>query len=121
MIALSDGTINNRIRINYTPTDNQVQSRIVVGGVTQAEINKFGVSTITDFIKIALSYKVNEVKLYINGTLIGTDTSATMPSALNRLALDDGSGGNIFFGKVKQLQVFKTALTDSELIALTTI
>ena len=30
-------------------------------------------------------------------------------------------GGNKFYGKVKQLQVFKTALTDPELVTLTTI
>ena len=40
---------------------------------------------------------------------------------LNRLGFDDGDGaGNEFFGKVKQLQIFKTALSDSELATLTT-
>ena len=30
-----------------------------------------------------------------------------------------GAGGNKFFGKVKQLQVYNTALTDEQLLQLT--
>ena len=123
MISISDGTNNNRVRINYTSTNLQIQSRVVVGGVTQAEINKFGFSNITDFAKIALSYKQNEVKFYINGELIGTDTSATMPSVntLNFLNFNGGNGGNIFFGNTKGLKVYPKALADVQLEDLTTI
>ena len=122
MISISDGTNNNRVRINYTSTNQQIQSRLVVGGVTQAEINKFGFSNITDFTKIALLYKENEVKLYINGTLIGTDTSAIMPSANTFDTLNfNGSISNPFHGKAKAVVVYNTALTDAELQALTTI
>jgi len=121
MISISDGSNNNRVRINYTATNQQIQSRVVVGGVTQAEINKFGFSNITDFTKIALLYKENEVKLYINGTLIGTDTSASMPSANTFDTLNfNGSISNSFYGKCKALAVFKEALSDSELTQLTT-
>ena len=35
------------------------------------------------------------------------------------MAFDDGQGGSPFFGKVKQLQVYKTALTDEQLLQLT--
>ena len=122
MISISDGTNNNRVRVNYNATDNAIQSRVVVGGVIQAEINKFGFLDITDFIKVAISYKENEVKLYINGQLIGTDTSATMPLAntFNVLNFDGADGGFKFFGKTKCLAVFPY-LTDSELTELTTI
>ena len=41
-----------------------------------------------------------------------------MPSGLNTLSLDWG-GINNFYGKVKQLQVYDTALTDMQLIQLT--
>ena len=120
MISISDGSNNNRVRINYTATNQQVQSRVVVGGVTQAEINEFGFSNITDFTKIALLYKENEVKLYINGTLIGTDTSASMPSANTFDTLNfNGSISNPFYGKNKALAVYKEALTDANLRCLT--
>ena len=35
------------------------------------------------------------------------------------LGFDDGSGGNKFYGKVKQVQYYDSALTDSELEQLT--
>ena len=39
---------------------------------------------------------------------------------LSNLQLTDGNGtSNKFFGKVKQLQVYDTALTDPQLAALT--
>jgi len=123
MISLSDGSNNNRVRINYTSTNLQIQSRVTVGGVTVAEINKFGFLNITDFTKIALSYKQNEVSLYINGELIGTDTSATMPSAntFNVLNFDGSNGAFPFYGKTKNIQVFTESLSDEELQKLTTI
>jgi len=64
-ISISDGTNDNRVRINYTSTSQQIQSRVIVSGVTQASINKSSFTDITDLTKIALSYKQNEVKLYM--------------------------------------------------------
>jgi hypothetical protein len=121
-ISISDGTNDNRVRINYTSTSQQIQSRVVVSGVNQASINKSNFTDITDLTKIALSYKQNEVKFYINGELIGTDTSATMPTAdtFNVLNFDSGSGTGDFYGKTKNLKVFKRAMSDEELQQLTT-
>ena len=122
-ISISDGTNDNRVRINYTSTSQQIQSRVIVSGVTQASINKSSFTDITDLTKIALSYKQNEVKLYINGELIETDTSATMPPAdtFNVLNFDSGSGTGDFYGNVKEIKLYDTALTDQELAALTQV
>ena len=119
MISVSDGTNDNRVRINYTATNQQIQSRVIVGGAQQANISKN--LNVTDFTKIALSYKQNQVKLYINGELIGTNTSVTMPSAntFNVLNFDGSNGSNIFYGKTKGVYVFNEALTDDELQQLT--
>ena len=42
-----------------------------------------------------------------------------MPSGLNTLNFDRGDGGQDYIGKVKNIQVYNTALTDAELIELT--
>ena len=42
-------------------------------------------------------------------------------NTINTLNFDGGDGGNDFYGKVKDLKVYNTALSDNELIALTTI
>ena len=54
-----------------------------------------------------------------NGVEVATDISASMPIGLSELNFNY-TYAFPFFGKVKQLQVFKTALTDSELATLTT-
>jgi len=52
-----------------------------------------------------------------------TDTSVNLPIGLNRLDMDFGNGSKSypFRGNVKDLRVYNTALTDAELVALTTI
>ena len=122
MLSISDGTNNNRVRINYTSSTEQLQGRLVTGGVTQADIIKSSAG-VTTFHKAALQYKANEVKFFVDGTQVGsTDTSASVPTVttLDTLNFNGGSGTNVFFGKCKQLMYFDTILTDAELTTLTT-
>jgi len=120
-IALSDGTSGgNIVRIHYLNTvDNTIRVQVRSGGSITASVST-AVTDIRDFHKIAISYKVNEVKFYIDGVLINTDTNAAMPIGLNQLSFSDGNGTtNKFFGKTKCVAVFKEALTDDELECLT--
>jgi len=121
-IAISDGTSSNRVELRYGTTSNAIQYLIRIGGSIQT--NQTGiVSDITNFNKVALTWKLNEFKLFINGIQIGvTDTSGNVFSAgsLNTIELKDGGGGSPFYGKTKQIKVYKTALSDAELILLTT-
>ena len=117
-IALSDGTINNRIIIFYSDVLSEFRTIIVYNGIFQTIINTN--INVTDTNKIALKYRLNDVALWINGVEISVDNSATMPIGLNRLSFDRGDGGNPFFGKTKALAVFPY-LSDSELQSLTTI
>ena len=116
--SLSDGTVNNRLEIRQTSSNVQFLWRV---STYQSQIATSGVDVGSNF-KFAVSYSSANIKFYVNGNPIGTINTPTLWSAntLNRMAFDDGAGGNRLSGKVKQLQVFKTALTDSELIALTT-
>lgn len=116
-IAVSDGSSNNRAYIGFRTQSNQIIGAVVDGG-TENFMNHTISDTTTNF-KIALKYKVNDLALFFNGTKVATDTSATMPSGLNELAFDDGGGFSDFYGKVKNIQVYNTALTDAELIELT--
>ena len=61
-----------------------------------------------------------EFKLYVNGYLRSSDTLGATPIGLNQLSYGNGvSNSQPFYGKVKQLQVYKTALTDEQLLQLT--
>jgi hypothetical protein len=120
IITLSDGSYNNSIRIAYYTNTNEIEIRLVVGGVIQV-LSRVNISNVLIFNKIAFKYKVNDFELWVNGTEIYSLSSGStyVAETLNRLAFDDGSSSNNFYGKVKQLQVYKTALTDAQLTALT--
>ena len=117
VLSISDGTDAERIYIQYTNASNTVAVVVKNGGSTQANM-VYVLSDETQFSKIAIKWKVNDFALWINGVEVGTDNSGSVPLGLNRLAFDNASTTN-FYGKVKQIQVFTTALTDAELQALT--
>jgi len=120
-ISLSDGSTSNVVRFYTTPTANQFSIRVTVGGVHQFNV-VYTLSDLTAYNKVALKYKANDFAFWVNGvevkTYLGGTTFAS--NTLNKLALSNGSNSDIFFGKVKQLQVYNTALTDAQLTSLTT-
>jgi len=120
MLSISDGTNNNRVGIYFTSTSEQIQARLVTGGVAQAVLSQTS-ANVTSFNKIAISYKENDVKLYINGILIASDTSASVPTTgtFTTLQFDAGGGTSFFYGKCKTVAVFSESLSDTELACLT--
>ena len=117
-ISLSDGGSSDRLEIFYGAIANRIDYHIYSGSSFQASGFSL-LSSATDFNKIAVKYKENDFALWVNGTEASTDTSGSSPIGLNKLQLQDASGSNDFYGKVKSVAVFKEALTDAQLIALT--
>jgi len=119
-ISLNSGASSNRVAIQFRAASGQINTAIVVGGAAQS-VMPFTISQTAAYIKIALKWKVNDFALWVNGVEVGTDASgSTFTSAtLNSLDFNDGGGTEGFYGKVKQLQVYKTALTDEQLLQLT--
>jgi hypothetical protein len=118
-ITISGGN-SNYVRIYYSTTSSQITYLVVSNGSVAASVVANGVNQ-EDIRKIAVTWKLNEFKFYNNGFLLGTDTSGDTPIGLNVLKFSEPNGNNKFFGKTKQVQVFKKVLTDAELIKLTTI
>jgi len=118
ILSLSDGTPNERVYIQYTNVSNTISAVVKTGGSTQFN-RTYVLSDETAFSKIAVKWKLNDFALWVDGVERATDTSGNSPSGLNRLAFDNADVTD-FFGKVRQLQVFKTALSDTQLAALTT-
>ena len=123
-ISLSDSTTGNQIRF-YFPIniEGAIISRVDVGGSTIYVFN-YSITTSENPIKIAFRYSSNGMDFYVNGSLVSS--SALVPSFTNNLnslqfRRGDGSAGEDFYGKNKALAVYKTALTDAQLTALTTI
>ena len=120
LIGISNGTSSNRAYIGYSSASNNITATLQLNGVAQASIFH-DVDDITTSSKVAFTYKNNDFNLWVNGSKVGSDTSgSTFPSGtINTATFSSGAGSSVFYGKSKQVQVFKTALTDAELIALT--
>jgi len=120
VISLSDNTSSNRVLLLFKNTTNTIRGQFSVNGQSSITIDTLVVPT--DFNKIAFKWNSTSVKLYVNGIEIATTlTGYTFAaSTLNELSFDNVSGGN-FFGNTKDVQVYTKALSDAELIKLTTI
>ena len=116
-ICLSDGTNQNVVILGYISTDDRIRIFIKSSNSTQAN-NTATTVTATNFNKIAVKYKENDFALFVNGTETFSDTSGSAPIGLNELEFEFGSG-SLFEGKIKTVAVFKEALTDAQLISLT--
>jgi len=120
IIGLSDGTAANRISITFHSTLNRIQVFSQKNSSQLFNIDTTSVSK-TNFNKIAISYSSTSAKLFVNGTLAASATPSDMFTAntLDRVNFDIGSGANDFYGKTKNLKVFKRAMSDGELYLLT--
>jgi hypothetical protein len=120
-LALSDGTTTNRVVLHYSNITNQINA-IIQTPTTVANF-LYTLSNEANINKIAIKWKVNDFALWVNGTEEVTDDggSSFSSSTLDVLSFDDGGGGNPFYGKIKDVRVYKTALTDDQLTALTTL
>ena len=122
-ISISDGTYNNRASILFSNgSTNQIRTFLRVGGVSQIDVSD-NVTDVTEFNKVAFCYKENDFKVYINGSLVSSDTSGSVWSAntITKLSFSEiSTSSNPFNGNVKCVAVFKEALTDTELTCLTT-
>lgn len=70
--------------------------------------------------KLALQYKANEYKVFVNGEKQSVTQRSTLPTGLDRFNFNRGfSTTDDFSGKVHQAMIFNEALSDSELQTIT--
>ena len=117
-ITLNDGSSSNRVSIGIHSVSSQL-FYFVSGGGSVPFTQAITISNTEQFNKIAIKYKSGDTALWVNGVEVDTKTNTFTISGLNELALTDGGGSNVFYGKVKDLKVYNTALTDTELQNLT--
>ena len=93
---------------------------LISGGASQVNLD-VTISNTLQYNKIAFKYKANDFELYVNGSSVSTDTSGSVSAANTLDVLDFSSLGstNVLYGKVKGLAVYNEALTDAQLIELT--
>ena len=115
-IGISNGTDAQKIVFIFQSNGTQVRT-FSSGGVSQYDNLTFNQRN-----KIAVSFKTNEYKIFINGTNVGTDTFASVPTGMNRLNFSNRSNSlSHFEGEIIATKIYNEALSDSELATLTTI
>ena len=119
-VSLSDGTGNTLIAfyaVNSTATS--ILAYAVIGGTFMFPNTPVTVPSIAENFKLAIRYKAGDNAVFVNGVKVATRSTVFTPTPFNRLGLCQFNGASVpFAGKVKNLQVL-TALTDAELITLT--
>jgi|GEM_PF-737171 len=120
-ISLGSGGNANRVSILFNaPSRISCSVRASSSAIYDANFN---IGSQTNHTKAAIRYKNNDFAFFVNGVKVDSQSSGTLSfnSPLSELAFDSADGGSKFFGNTKDLQVYTKALSDAELINLTTI
>ena len=117
-IALSDGTFDNRVLIRYRNSSDNINV-LIEANDTPILNQLYQMSDITNFSKIAFKYKSGDLAIWVDGQEVFSGTNTFSNLSINKLAFDGGTGADDFYGKVKGLAVYNEALTDAQLIELT--
>lgn len=115
-LRLSDGTANNYItlfNVGLRPTISIGRSGSVVFN-TGNLLSNFLAGQNT---KIAISYKNNSFNVYQDGLLKANQNSGSIPLNLQNISISDG----FRIASINSTQLYKTALTNTELQSLTTL
>ena len=113
-ISLSNNSTSQRILIQFQSNGTQV--RLFSSG----SVDNYQTITFNQRNKILVTFKLNEYKFYINGALVSTDTSATVPTGLDRVNFSNSTANSDFFqGEVNDTRVYDRVLTEAEAIKLT--
>ena len=119
-ISLSDGSNINEVQLLYSGNTNIIRVILTSNAVTQVDFN-YTMTNGVNYNKIAFTYKQNNFQLWVNGIKRQSDTIGNTSNNLNKIRFQNGVGSANFYGNVKDIKLYNTALTDSELTALTKI
>jgi len=116
IISLSNGTDAQKITLLFEAVNSRVRT-YSSGGVLYYDNLSYNQRN-----KILITFKLNEYKTYINGSLVSTDTIATVPTGMFKLNFSHNNGTILHFeGKVHDTRIYDRVLTEAEAIELTTI
>jgi hypothetical protein len=116
ILNIDNGGFGNTIYFLKTASGG-ITVEVYVGGTAQCSLSS-SLPSVGRY-KIALAYASNDFAFYVNGVLRGTDSSGSVPTC-SRLQMGQGALGSSD-GKVNELVLFPTRLSNSELASLTSL
>lgn len=120
VLAITENS-NNYISIFKNGTNDDFRVLAAVGG--SGVVDYQGTSTLPSNTKIAVGYANNDYVIYINGTQVHTDTSGSVPTCSNIFIGKRENGSTTYSagGDLKQVLLFPTRLSNTQLAELTTL
>ena len=117
-ISLNSSTTSSVVTLYYKDEDDSIRAFISSDGTNGLYLNATGVD-ILEFNQIALKYNSTSFSLWVNGEEKDSVTNTITLDSLDNISFGSGIGTDIFYGNIKDLRVYTTALTDTELTKLT--
>jgi hypothetical protein len=119
-ITIGDGTNSNYLFLDFT-TKTNLRYIYRVNNSTQMDVN-VTLDDLTINSKLAVTWKDQEYKVYQNGNLKASGVIPVVAAnKFTTLNFSHYNGILNFYGNTKDVRVYKTALSDSELISLTSL
>ena len=119
LLSLSDQTSNNTlILIPFITNQFRFSIRTNDGSI---DVDTYQSVLYNTRQKIAISYELNSVKIYINGTLVFTDTSVGTFSNLTKISFADVDNNPTATAKIYELIYFDSVISQTEAETLTTL
>ena len=120
-ITINDGSSDNSVRLYFDALSNTIQT--VIRRNSHSVVSEYYTIPNTLVLnKFAVKFKINDVALWYNGqeVAVSNDFAGFSAGTLNKVSFERGSNVQSFYGYAKEVKVYNTALSDSELAALTT-
>ena len=119
LISISDGTDGDIVTIGRNANSTNIYAGVRSNSGNSLYYSSSAFANTSDFIKVAVKWKVNDFAVWVNGTEVSTSLSGNAPIGLSEINFYYGNALHTFYGKVKQLQVYNTALSDDQIKQLT--
>jgi hypothetical protein len=108
--TINDGSASNQIWVGYSES-------AIYNGSFQASFGTAGTASG----KVALAYATNDAAWCFNGAAVSTDTSVTLPTGLNQIAVGNSQAGTAPINtSLRSIKYFPTRLANATLQIITT-
>ena len=118
VVYLSAGNVNEATRIFYNLAVSNYTFSVRAASAEQSSINNLGAYVLQSE-RISAAYKVNDLAASRNGGASISDTSATLPTGIDRLELGTTQSANYLNGTLRRLVYWGQRLPNSTLQAIT--
>ena len=118
-ISLSDGSANNRVSFSYSPNVNTAYCLVQLGGAQVLYNLSVPLTNQTEYKKFAIKWKSGDLAFWVDGAELISSNGVFTAGTIDRLRFNDASGGIGFKASVKDVRVYSTILTDTDLETIT--